>query len=116
MRDSFAASADMRTLTLFFPAGYYLTFISSALWNEAARVMRRHIRPYVIPDTKAEKSVKAYVYHVASTILTISSLNYLGTPFQVGDHFFEPLEKVVHSGDHIRERSRYAVQTGNHII
>lgn len=103
MRDSFATSADMPTLTLLFSAGYYLTFISSALWNEAARVMRRHIRPYVIPDTKAEKSVKAYVYHVASTILTISSLNYLGTPFQVGDHIFEPLENVVLSGNHMQK-------------
>mmetsp|Transcript_161 Transcript_161/g.413 ORF Transcript_161/g.413 Transcript_161/m.413 type:complete len:498 (-) Transcript_161:238-1731(-) len=77
------ASFTMSALWHGFYPGYYMTFCSAALWNETARLMRRHIRPYVIPDAKAEKSVKAYAYHVGSTFITIISLNYLGTPFQV---------------------------------
>ena len=61
--------------------GYYLTFMSCGLWNEVARLLRRHLRPLVIPTKEAEKSFKASLYHVASFALTISSLNYLATPF-----------------------------------
>lgn len=61
--------------------GYYLTFMSCGLWNEVARLLRRHIRPLIIPTKEAEKSVTAYVYHACSLSLTVTSLNYLATPF-----------------------------------
>jgi len=61
--------------------GYYLTFMSCGIWNEVARLLRRHIRPIVIPTKEAEKSVTAYLYHACSLTLTVTSLNYLATPF-----------------------------------
>jgi len=62
----------------FYP-GYYLTFLSSALFQEVARLLRKHIRPLVPLDN----AVVAFLYHTASTILTICSLNYLAVPFVV---------------------------------
>jgi hypothetical protein len=77
------ASFTMSALWHGFYPGYYMTFCSAALWNEVARVLRRHVRPIFIPDQKAEKTAVAMLYHALSTALTITSLNYLGTPFQV---------------------------------
>ena len=48
---------------------------------QVARLLRRHIRPLVIPSKDAEQSVSAYVYHFCSLLLTMVSLNYLATPF-----------------------------------
>jgi len=66
----------------FYP-GYYLTFISCALWNESAKVMRRHIRPLILPNKEAEASIMGNIYGIVTTCLTMMSLNYLGHPFNV---------------------------------
>jgi hypothetical protein len=76
-----ASSFFMSAIWHGFYPGYYLTFMSCALWNEVARLLRRHVRPLVIPNEAAEKSVTAYVYHACSLCLTVTSLNYLATPF-----------------------------------
>jgi len=76
-----AASFFMSAIWHGYYPGYYLTFMSCALWNEVARLLRRHIRPLVIPSKDAEQSVSAYVYHFCSLLLTMVSLNYLATPF-----------------------------------
>jgi len=77
------ASFTMSAIWHGFYPGYYLTFISSALFNETAKVLRRHVRPRVLPTKEAEKGVIAFLYHTASTSITMLSLNYLGHPFNV---------------------------------
>uniref|UniRef100_A0A7S0VR22 Uncharacterized protein n=1 Tax=Hemiselmis tepida TaxID=464990 RepID=A0A7S0VR22_9CRYP len=77
------ASFTMSAIWHGFYPGYYLTFLSSALFNETAKVLRRHIRPRVIPSKEAEGGVPAQLYHFASTSVTMMSLNYLGHPFNV---------------------------------
>ncbi|EKX44327.1 hypothetical protein GUITHDRAFT_109777 [Guillardia theta CCMP2712] len=62
----------------FYP-GYYFTFISCALFNEVARLLRRHVRPLVIPTKEAEKSLNATLYHISSSVLLLTfqkSINY----------------------------------------
>ena len=77
------ASFTMSAVWHGFYPGYYLTFISCALWNETAKVLRRHIRPRVLPTPEAEKSFVKTLYDIASTVITMMSLNYLGHPFNV---------------------------------
>ena len=48
----------------FYP-GYYLTFLSCALFQEVARLLRRHLRP-LIP---LHISAAAFLYHCSSTML-----------------------------------------------
>lgn len=62
----------------FYP-GYYLTFLSCALFQETARLLRRHLRPRI----PLHITPVAFLYHSSSTILTLCSLNYLAAPFVV---------------------------------
>jgi hypothetical protein len=63
--------------------GYFMCFLSCALINETARVLRRHLRPLFIPNEKAERSPLAQFYHLGSWFITIASLNYCAVPFMV---------------------------------
>jgi len=62
----------------FYP-GYYLTFLSCALFQEVARLLRKHLRPRI----PLHNPVAAVLYHTSSTVLTLVSLNYLAAPFVV---------------------------------
>lgn len=59
----------------FFP-GYYVTFLSGALFTEAARTGRRHIRPYMINNASVQM-----VYDCVTFLMTRLSIVYLGAPF-----------------------------------
>ena len=78
-----ASTFAMSALWHGFYPGYFLCFLTCGLINETARVLRRHLRPLIIPNEKAEKTVLAQLYHFGSWFITISSLNYCAVPFVV---------------------------------
>ncbi|KAJ1730501.1 Lysophospholipid acyltransferase [Coemansia biformis] len=73
----------------FYP-GYYLTFMMGALASSAARVLRRNLRPLVVPTTdgaagqctRRQAAVKA-VYDFVGWLLGLYTLSFLGAPFML---------------------------------
>eukprot|EP01087_Luapelamoeba_hula_P001290 TRINITY_DN11032_c0_g1_i1.p1 TRINITY_DN11032_c0_g1~~TRINITY_DN11032_c0_g1_i1.p1 ORF type:complete len:501 (+),score=61.39 TRINITY_DN11032_c0_g1_i1:31-1503(+) len=68
----------------FYP-GYYLFFLTAALFTETAKLARRKLRPLFIKKDGSERLPIKYVYDIAGVIITLWLFDYAGPAFELLD-------------------------------